>query len=639
MRVSLSVKVIVFVALLLGVELGFVGMLSNIHQQAEAEVERSMKSKRVIDALNIISKEMYKMVLVFNNSTFNIVTVQKEDLDSAQRVSMEQYEILKEEFKDDAANLAIVKASERAALQGLLLFRTIQLDPSQLLQLNDPVFRRGQLKKLKVFAKSVMSEEFVDLGRQEKRIFEDSHLNQSNLRNQQEQTLFGGIIVTVMISLAITFYLVRRVAMRLNTMTENTQRLAAGKPLHEAMTGTDEIAQLDQTFHDMAEALRESARKERAVIENARDVICSLDEEGKFLAVNPAASRLFLRDPADLIGRRYISLIYGEDVHNVLHSVENIMRGAQQEETQDSFEARVVRPNGEIIDTMWSVHWSSRDRSLFCVVHDETERKQAERMKQEVVAMVTHDLRTPVAIVRNFLEMLDNKMLGELNQKGQDLAKVADRSTMQMLSLINDLLDIEKIKAGMLQLYVEDIPLKDLLETACKPMQSLAEDLHINVQVEALDVEVRADEERVVRVITNLLSNALKFSPQSSTITVKAQIKDNYAVVSVCDQGRGIPRGLLPTIFDRFTQVKASDARVKGGSGLGLAICKAIVELHGGNIWVESTEDKGSTFSFTLPTVGAMPCVAPAQESRDETGQTGKNGKNAKSETHESEVS
>jgi signal transduction histidine kinase len=222
-------------------------------------------------------------------------------------------------------------------------------------------------------------------------------------------------------------------------------------------------------------------------------------------------------------------------------------------------------------------------------------------MKQEVVAMVTHDLRSPVSSVRHFLEMLESNMLGELNDRGKKLLKAADKSTIRMLGLINDLLDIEKIKSGMFELDVREVSTGALLESSCQALAPLANAMRITIDIKPEDVLVSADEERIARVVTNLVSNALKFSPAGTSVTVESRTEDGFAVISIRDQGRGIPADLRPYIFDRFTQVMPSDSRQMGGSGLGLAISRAIVELHGGKIWVESGESAGSTFSFTLP--------------------------------------
>jgi signal transduction histidine kinase len=222
-------------------------------------------------------------------------------------------------------------------------------------------------------------------------------------------------------------------------------------------------------------------------------------------------------------------------------------------------------------------------------------------MKQEVVAMITHDLRTPVATLRNVLEMLSADMFGKLDERGKGMLKVADTSTAQMLSLIKDLLDIEKIKAGMLELSLKDVDLNVILEATCDAFRPAAQEQQINIELKSSQALVIADEERLSRVVTNLVSNALKFSPPKTTVTVFADSQNGFAKVSIQDQGRGIPEQLLPTIFDRFTQVKTSDARVKGGSGLGLSICKALVELHGGTITATSSENQGSTFAFTVP--------------------------------------
>jgi len=380
-------------------------------------------------------------------------------------------------------------------------------------------------------------------------------------------------------------------------MSDNAYRLASELPLNPVLSGVDEIARLDQTFHRMAEAISEAERKQRAVTDNARDVICSLDAAGKFIAVNPASKVVLDFTPEELAGRYYIDLIVADDVSHVLAAME----GTSKDVSSKPFDARMKRKYGQIVDTLWTSVWSPREKSYFCVIHDDTERKSAERMKQEVVAMITHDLRTPLSTIRNFLEMLGSDMYGELTDKGEKMLALADRNSARMLSLINDLLDVEKIKAGMMELSLADTDVFPLMEGCAQSVATLAEPAGIKIEVAPSDIIVRVDEDRISRVITNLLSNSIKFSPSGSTITLTANVKDRFAQIAVKDEGRGIPEELLPTIFDRFTQVMDSDSRGKGGSGLGLAICKALVELHGGKIWVESPSGQGTTFTFTVP--------------------------------------
>jgi signal transduction histidine kinase len=238
---------------------------------------------------------------------------------------------------------------------------------------------------------------------------------------------------------------------------------------------------------------------------------------------------------------------------------------------------------------------------------------EAERSKQEMIGMVTHDLKTPLTTVSALLEMLEDGMFGALNEQGLTNLKVVSRNVSRMNGLIRDLLDIEKIKSGKLALFQEDVGVRDLLEEAAESVRSLAADRQIEIIVNADEVDVYADNQRMQQILINLLSNAIKFSPEKSQIILAGKRDGALVHFTVQDFGRGIPADKLSAVFERFEQTKVTDATVKGGTGLGLAICKALVELHGGQIGVTSQEGKGSTFFFAIPVAKDIEETSPAE--------------------------
>ncbi len=238
---------------------------------------------------------------------------------------------------------------------------------------------------------------------------------------------------------------------------------------------------------------------------------------------------------------------------------------------------------------------------MFCVLHDISEQKQAARLRQEVVQMVSHDLRSPLLSIKGIIEMGQAGLIGQLNEQGHKMFAIADRSSNRMLSLINDLLDVERLEAGMLELDKNKVLLAQVFDQSLQTVANLAADKGIKLAARPTDILVVADADRLVQILVNLISNAIKFSAADTSISLSAHLQGSMVKISVKDQGRGIPPEQLETIFDRFQQVQASDSQGRSGSGLGLAICKALVGLHGGEISAESEPGKGSTFSFTIP--------------------------------------
>ena len=216
---------------------------------------------------------------------------------------------------------------------------------------------------------------------------------------------------------------------------------------------------------------------------------------------------------------------------------------------------------------------------------DVTQRREVDRMKSEFVSMVSHELRTPLTAIRGSLGLLSGGALGPLTANADRMVEIALISSERLTRLIDEILDIERIESGVMTVDLADYSAEHLIEAAVGQVQVLAAEAKIQVVVGPVDGKVRADADRVVQTLLNLLGNAIKFSLPATTVRVSAEPRGNFVEFAICDQGRGIPEDKLDAIFGRFEQVDSSDAREKGGSGLGLAISRSLVERLGGRIW------------------------------------------------------
>ncbi len=248
------------------------------------------------------------------------------------------------------------------------------------------------------------------------------------------------------------------------------------------------------------------------------------------------------------------------------------------------------------------------DRTFHKMVDD---LNQAELHKQQLLQTVSHDLRSPLSSVRGILTLLSAGAMGKLPDKALDKVKIAESDVERLIKLITDLLDLEKIAEGKSKLEASPVAVKRLVERAVNSVITLAEEKGINISRTIDPVDVLGDEGRLVQVIVNLISNAIKFSPPGGEIEVEAEAVQaseessgshkQLIEIAVLDRGRGVPVELRDKIFERFEQVQKTDATESGGSGLGLAICKSIVELHGGTIGVRENDGGGSVFWFRIP--------------------------------------
>ncbi len=232
---------------------------------------------------------------------------------------------------------------------------------------------------------------------------------------------------------------------------------------------------------------------------------------------------------------------------------------------------------------------------------DISQRTALDRMKDEFISTVSHELRTPLTSIRGALGLLSSGMLGEVNEKVANLLRIALTNSDRLVRLINDILDLERIQSSREPPALENVELSEMVRQAMEGMQPVADAGGVRLIHDAVKVEVEADPDRLLQVLTNLLSNAIKFSPPNSTVSVMLRPEAEGVMLSVIDQGRGIPEDKLEAIFGRFQQVDASDSRQKGGSGLGLAICRTIVTQHSGRIWAERNPVRGATFRVYLP--------------------------------------
>jgi signal transduction histidine kinase len=263
----------------------------------------------------------------------------------------------------------------------------------------------------------------------------------------------------------------------------------------------------------------------------------------------------------------------------------------------------VVRPQ---IDSQSENNSTGRNPKPVGVVvafRDTTERRALDRMKDEFISTVSHELRTPLTSLRAALGLVSGGALEKKPEKKQQMLNVAVGNTDRLIRLVNDFLDIERISSGNAELHSTTVSAKYLFDRATSLQQAAAEKSDIQFDIQPNDVQVYADPDRILQALTNLISNAIKYSPAGGTIYLTAkQTDENEARFVVHDQGRGIPQDKLETVFERFRQVDASDSREMGGTGLGLAICRSIIQQHGGRIWASSPPGHGAFFHFTLPT-------------------------------------
>jgi PAS domain S-box-containing protein len=236
------------------------------------------------------------------------------------------------------------------------------------------------------------------------------------------------------------------------------------------------------------------------------------------------------------------------------------------------------------------------------ITRDISERKRIEQLKDEFVSTVNHELRTPLTSIAGSLGLLSGGAGGDLPPGAARLITIAHANCQRLIRLINDMLDVEKIQSGKMRFEMTPLSLTDVARRSVESMRTYGEQPNVAIELEAhADTAVRGDADRLIQVVTNLLSNALKFSPPGGKVTVTVEQIDRLVRLSVRDEGPGIPDEFRSRIFTKFAQADSSDSRQKGGTGLGLVIVKEIVERHGGRLWFDSNPGEGTVFYVDLP--------------------------------------
>ena len=365
----------------------------------------------------------------------------------------------------------------------------------------------------------------------------------------------------------------------------------------------------------------ELTRQQKILLDSVADGICGIDRNGLIGFANPAAARLLGASPQALTGKGVHELLHGFAPDNGCGDDCSLRRASDGHKAAIG-EDTIFRADGLAFPAEYvltPILDQGRFSGSVLSFRDISQRFALDRLKDEFISTVSHELRTPLTSIRGALGLLSSGILGNLNDKAANLLRIALTNSDRLVRLINDILDLERIQSGREPLAFRPVQLGEIVRQAIDGMQPVAEAGGVQLIHDTVQAEVAADPDRLLQVLTNLLSNAVKFSPPNSTVSIMTHPGAEGVTLSVIDHGRGIPADKLESIFGRFQQVDASDARQKGGSGLGLTICRTIVSQHSGRIWAERNPLRGSTFRVFLPYQPA-PIESPALSSAWETG-------------------
>ena len=424
----------------------------------------------------------------------------------------------------------------------------------------------------------------------------------------QVQGSVNRVIISIVVAMAITAVLVilaawliaRMTTRPIRELTRASQKMASGEFGHRISVGTkDESGQLAHAFNEMSANLKRSVEtisEDRArltsILDNMADGVILTDIEGNIVLTNKAAQRLFGIRGENAKAKPLIEVVREHELNDILKSC--LETGREQIAQFDSGTSnKFLRAIAILIDR-------ERQGGALVLVQDLTELKGLQTMRRELVGNISHEFRTPLAGIKAMVETLQGGAIDDQTVASDFLGRI-EAEVDRLAQLVAELTELSRIETGRVELELEPVNLNLLVEEVITQLKPQAERQGLSLKNElAADLPlVQANKERIRQVIVNLMHNAIKFNCPGGSVSAATKRLEDTVVMEVSDTGTGIANDDLPRIFERF--YKADRSRSGHGSGMGLAIAKHVVEAHGGQIWAESEEGKGSTFSFSLP--------------------------------------
>ncbi|MBA4026815.1 MAG: hypothetical protein C0473_01095 [Cyanobacteria bacterium DS3.002] len=586
----LSHKILLLVLVPVAVELIYLGMLMVLVDQLEVEFAKEVRGRKLVNVVNDIH------TCIGKGSDAFIRYMQSRDPDEITAYENYLYQgglnLASLERMLDAGN---TKQQARVAKIKVLIGKAKVASTDLLHAIQGGNSHRLFLGVLGKKAADDVLRELNNINRDEQE--ELNHRRDAiELRRQHLKTaLVSGAALNIIVAALAAIWIAGSLTRRIKRLVENSRRIGANVQLPEKLSGNDELAELDSALRRMARELAETMRKQRAMVEHATEVICSIDESCRFTEVSEAIESIWSYSPSDLIGRRLVSIIRADDQDRTLLAMNEAMQGSLI-----TFENQVVKPNKTVADMSWSVRWVSEERAFFAVAHDISERKELERLKQEFVSIVSHDLRSPLSSLSLKLDLLASGVRGTLPEAALAEVAKAQANIQQLISLTGDLLDLERLETGKWHMHFRKRSLLGVLSDAVQSIQGICDLRNIEVLLPEQDVLIVVDGNRLVQVVINILSNSLKYAPEGQPIEIDFIQEGDFIKVIIADKGPGIPVEDQAAIFERFKQASQYTSKTPG-FGLGLSICSQIIHAHGGTMGIESEPGHGCVFWFRIP--------------------------------------
>jgi len=417
------------------------------------------------------------------------------------------------------------------------------------------------------------------------------------------KTILWGLFLALVLAFILGSLLAEETIRPINRMIQNARKFSQGDFSSRIFsTSQGEIGELADTFNKMAQDIEDKIKEIethnqqlRAILESMIEGVIVVDSSQRIISINPSIEKIFSVSNSEVSGKSFLEAIRNNDISDVIKEV-------LQEGQFASKELNLAWPVQKIFQVNASPIFEKNATSgCLVVIHDITEIRKLESMRKDFVANVSHELKTPLTSIKGFVETLLEGGLKDKENAGNFLKIIQDH-TNRLNSLISDLMELAYLESRELKLELETTRLKNLVDEVLLGFKSQLRKKAIEVKNDLPpDLTIEADKDKLEQVLTNLIDNAIKFNKEKGFIRIQSQPLDGKLKITVEDSGVGISAKDISRIFERFYRVDKARSRELGGTGLGLSIVKHIIESHGGQVGVESTESLGSIFWFTLP--------------------------------------
>lgn len=416
------------------------------------------------------------------------------------------------------------------------------------------------------------------------------------------EIFFQGSVLAITVSAFIGILVARTITKPIIEMRRQAQKMARGDFTQKVnVYGWDEIGHLSETFNDLNNQLKhsyatieEERRKLSSVLSNMSDGVIATDSSGAITLMNEAAGRLIGHNPDEMVGEFLLDVLHLEE--KMVDISELHESGSMIIDFSDDEQDFILRANfSTVFDDEEDI------TGFITVISDVTEQEKVEAERREFVSNVSHELRTPLTTMKSYVEALTDGAW-EDKEIAPKFLHVVHNETDRMIRMVNDLLQLSKMDAKEYPLQKERVEFVDYFHQIIDRFEMQApKGIQLKRELPNGSYYVWLDKDKMTQVLDNIISNAIKYSPEGGTIKLNVEYRRHHLLISIQDQGLGIPYDKLEKIFERFYRADKARTRKLGGTGLGLAIAKELVEAHHGQIWAASKEGKGTTIYFTLP--------------------------------------